>query len=357
MHLQLAEHLPVELYRLPRPDVEASLSRSSSHALAESILRRGMDGAEYLKSTVATELEVIADFEPNVIVTENHYPIGISAELRDIPVVATAATFNTELFVGGTAITASEAARNRAQVLRRYNEARYEHGLEPLDRVQDILNGRAAANIVPSADFLEPLVRRSLPAVSYVGPLLYKRFEYGDFPISVSDLRTAYVYLSADDVALDGVLRQLEGAGRDLGWRFIVVKRSAASIEERCDYVIVAPHVPGSSVLAHCEVSILRGGQNGLVASLLAGVPVIGIPGMSAEPRWNLAVLETHGCALTVKDITDGLGSLKECLGRIASNGQFGICAQHVGEELRRLGGVQGALDVIDRVADRRSEA
>lgn len=115
------------------------------------------------------------------------------------------------------------------------------------------------------------------------------------------------------------------------------------------DNIVVAP-TPGMTRLL-----ITKGGQNALMAALLVGVPVIGTPGRSPEPIYNLGTLQAHGAARTLLDepTADDLSQAAHAL----LDGKAARRAARLGDLLRRHGGATEAVQALEETVLHRMPA
>lgn len=108
-------------------------------------------------------------------------------------------------------------------------------------------------------------------------------------------------------------------------------------------------------LLSDTDLLITRGGQNALMAALLAGVPVIGTPGRSPEPIYNLGTLQAHGAARTLLDepTADDLSQAAHAL----LDGKAARRAARLGDLLRRHRGATEAVQALEETVLHRMPA
>ncbi|CAN5448681.1 hypothetical protein BH10ACT7_BH10ACT7_04300 [soil metagenome] len=327
----------------PRPDSRlAGVGEASS--LLQSLEIRGMLDPDYMRSAVKAELDAYRKWKPDVVITENQLTVPISAAVARIPFAATAATINLDSFSadGGRFATTGAGAAVHA-ILR-------ESGLDDVETVEQLMHEHASLNIAPTIHELEPLLT-ALPQVLFAGPILFSPVELARGPVGRrASGRRVLVYLSKGLVTLENLAATLAAAFPAHSNTIIVAEREArqAQIAEyRRSYGMLVARMPGlTAALSNTDLVVTRGGQNMLMASLLAGRPIIGTPGGSAEPMFNLAALESYGAAVSIPGVPTA-GQFAEAVAKLDSH-DAPERSRRLGAQLRRHLGAADVLRVLE---------
>jgi UDP:flavonoid glycosyltransferase YjiC (YdhE family) len=340
-------HFQGACFDVPRPIPPRPIGAGEAQSFAESLLLRGMAEPDYLTAAVAAERCAIRQFRADAVVTENQPTVAIAARAEGIPFVATAATINLRAFAAsalaapGVEATVSDAYRLACRAL----------DVPEPESVEDLLHGQAALNVAPTAEVLEPLLN-TLPRLHYVGPLLFAPVELAPAPtFTPNDAEVRIlVYLSAGAVTVEALLPVLAEALPPPRYAILVAARDEVVGERRlpyCDGNITVARLPGMSrAMQQTDLVVTRGGQNALMACLLAGRPVVGVPGTSSEPNFNLRVLEAHGVA-AVLDGVPSVHALAEAATRLL-DGATAERSAALGRILRRQGGPAEVVRLLE---------
>ncbi|MYS23163.1 UDP:flavonoid glycosyltransferase YjiC, YdhE family, partial [Streptomyces sp. DvalAA-14] len=287
-------------YTAPFPVRTADdVGRGEADGFTEAMLVRGMGRAEYAEAALAAELRAYRDFAADIVVTEMQPTVPIAAHLAGIPFACTVQSPNLTHFAAPSARPA-----DCRKVADTYGELCERHGLARPPHLEDLLHQRAAVNIAPTAEVLEPALAQ-LPNTAYVGPVLLPALELAPgAEYSPGAARRILVYLSFGAVTLEEFLPELAAAFPAPHNSVVVAAREADVAGRQVPFTqghITVARTPGiTNLLQRTDLMITRGGQNALMAALLAGVPVIGTPGRSPEPLFNLASLAAHNAAVTL---------------------------------------------------------
>ncbi|MEU6073669.1 hypothetical protein [Micromonospora sp. NPDC047074] len=330
-------------YEVPRPS--RPVPRDGNYlSFAEALYVRGMTQPDYLEAAVAAETEAVERFQPDMIFTEWQTTVAVSGALTGVPFAATVATPDVTRLVGG------------------YDDARFDHvhdayarlcrshGVEPAPSVESLLHERAALNVAPTVPTIEPLLA-AVPRTRYVGPLLFAPLELAPLPGRVDADGTTHVlvYLGVGTFTVEDLLPELAEAFPAPKHRVTVAashdRVAGRAVPFTTGHITVARGFGITRALRDTDLLIARGGQNGLMAALLAGVPVIGVPGEHVEPRFNLNVLAAHGAAYVVDE--PRASALKEAAQQLRASGAARR-ARLLGEALRRTGGGVAVVQALE---------
>jgi UDP:flavonoid glycosyltransferase YjiC (YdhE family) len=326
---------------VPRPVPAKHRGVGESPDFADMLILRGMDDASYIAAAVSAEIEAIKAYQPDLVFTENQPTIALSASVCGVPFVPTVQTINLEA-------ESPETQRVSEEIARTYSQVAASLGQPERPTLQSFMIDAAPLAVAPSIEILEPRVAER-PNVFFSGPLLFAPIELGSVPHLGEGEKGILVYLSRGLVAIDDVMAPATEA-------FPTDKILVAATDERATRRTVPFSFrnafctrlpPLTSALKCSRLLITRGGQNTAMAALLAGCPMIGLPGtVATEARFNLVTLEQLGVARVI----DGLPSaqaLRDAAGDLAASGAPRRAVE-LGHQLRSKLGVSGLVQRLE---------
>jgi UDP:flavonoid glycosyltransferase YjiC (YdhE family) len=327
----------------PRP-----LADPQSSSFSEALGIRGLSRPDYLREAVRAELKTIERYRPDVIVTEWQPSVPIAAHASGVPFVATLATTELSRLVGqplGADDPFHEVDGDILGVAREY-------GVEHCASVDELLHLRSLVNLAPTVPELEPLLT-GVPHTHFVGPLLFAPLELRRPDIaSQSAHQKILVYLGAGAVSVPSMVPVLGDAFPAPEHEVLIAAREqeidGRPLPQRRGSVAIA-HEPGlTAALQDCSVAVLRGSQNAVAASLMAGVPIVGLPGdRDSEPMYNMKVVEAHGCGRLLAGMPSA-ADVAKAAAQVMADGSAER-AGRLGALLRSKGGPNEAITVIER--------
>jgi hypothetical protein len=331
-------------FTAPRPMPHPEAGTGDVRAFADGFVLRGMESPEYVARAVAAERHAIREFCADIVFTENQPSVAISAELEGIPFAATAATVD---------LDAENALSSRASetVPAAYRQVATALGATPRGTLEGILHHAAALNIAPTIDLLEPALA-SLPNIHYVGPLLFGPIELGYTRSPDPGRDHVLAYLSRGLVTVEQALPLLPVVFPPNRFDITIACTQSLAAGRALPFTdgnVHCEHLPPlTSTLAGSVLLVTRGGQNTLMSALLAGCPVLGLPGEGREPEFNLQTLERHGAALTVGKMPT-VEALKQTSARLLTEDARDN-ARVLGDHLRNYLGPLGAVLMMEMV-------
>lgn len=335
-------------FEIPVPHIRGYGS-APNFRLADSVYIRGMDESAYVVAAIATELAAYTKWRPDVVFTENQFTVAVSARIARIPYVATAASAN----LGGFSSPLYMDAAPPLPVELAYNGILDEHGLDGAGDIGGIVHNTASLNIAPTLHELEPALH-GLPNIAYVGPILDSSIELGELPRSLAgefSKAPVYVYLSVGVLEPEDFLPVLAEVSQLSNHSFWVATRRAEVGGRTTPFSVGGVHVfdrlPGLTLMKVAKATIVRSGQNALMAAALVGRPVIGFAGHSAEADFNLRSLAEY--EEVIGQATEGfnptrLMHLLETLPEVNEDSAY----IKLGHRLRAAGGVHATISAIE---------
>ncbi len=108
--------------------------------------------------------------------------------------------------------------------------------------------------------------------------------------------------------------------------------------------------MPGLSILHKSDTIITRGGQNTMIASIIAGTPSVGFPCDSAEADFNMRTVEKFKLGILGKEEDFNFTFLVEALQKIDKNQTFRENCSRFAAKIESAGGAIKTIDVIEKL-------
>ncbi len=249
-----------------------------------------------------------------------------------------------------------------APMLRAINRSRKRWGFKPLGSLYDSRSPWAEIS-QQTADFDFP--NRSLPKqFHYVGLLCRSGSARVPFPFDRLDGRPlVYATLGTVYSHAGGLLRNLAVACRDLDVQLAITLGGKGDLSGYSDLPgqpIVVQNAPQLAVLKRAAVTFCHGGNNTVLESLAAGVPVLVMP-FFGDQFGSGARLVRCGAG-NVAPSRPSRDQLYRLLKPMLNTPRYRERAQAMGQSIERAGGERRAADIIEdaleiRVAAGRSGA
>jgi MGT family glycosyltransferase len=112
----------------------------------------------------------------------------------------------------------------------------------------------------------------------------------------------------------------------------------------------VADFVPQDRLMPHTSVMITNGGWGGVLGALSAGVPLVLAGGDLDKPEVAARVAYA-GAGIDLKTGRPNAAQVLAAYDRVATEPAFRAAAEHIGAELRRLGGASRIVEEVERLA------
>jgi UDP:flavonoid glycosyltransferase YjiC (YdhE family) len=246
----------------------------------------GMLSERFLSRLVSAELTAIADFKPDLIVTELDPGAYLAARISGVPIVT---TFAKIAAYGSGSRSWKRAKRVLSRVLRRY-------GAKPLAAPEDIMSGDGVLDIIPSIPALDGSLESA--NVVYVGNILEPvRDERLTFSAARGS-RYVFVYSGTGSLPIGQLRKVLPSAFEGIADVQCLVAAETLEREERIGNVFFAPWIPAREILPQCDLVICHGGLNTITQSIEAGVPLLCFPGAIFERRYNAEMVMKNGAGM-----------------------------------------------------------
>ena len=240
-------------------------------------------------------------------------------------------------------------------MLRTINRARKRWGLPSLASVWQSRSPWAEiSQQTPEFDF----PNKSLPAnFHYVG--LFRRTASAgvSFPFDRLDGRPlVYATLGTVHSESEGLLHNVSQACRDLNMQLTITLGGKGDLTKYSDLPgqpIVVHNAPQLAVLERTSITFCHGGNNTVLESLAAGVPLLVMP-FYGDQFGNGARVARSGVGEAVP-ARPSRDQLYERLQRLMNDPRYRERAQVIRQSIERAGGERRAADIIEQVLQRRS--
>lgn len=330
---------------------------------------------EMLRRRVASELDLIADWAPDVVVIGSTFSTIISARAAGVPLVyvkpyamsrghLTAMTHFPVLAGAGTLVEVTNAVAGRAirgaaarmsWLPKAFRVVAREHGVRLPETTVEALDGDL--NLIASLPpLLDPLPLG--PKDEVVGPI-HARSE-GELPAAVHAQAAGdrpLVYVGMGSSANRALARRVLAEVSSLDVAVVSTAGRYLTAEDRAelpDQVHVVDHLPAHQLAGLIDASVVHGGEGTVQTACASGVPFAGI-GLQAEQRWNVREAERSGHAVGFTARGLRRGALPGIVTRLLEDPLLRERAREVAERVATLDGAAVAAQKIAAlVADRR---
>lgn len=293
----------------------------------------GMARIGFLRELVRAELDIVQDFQPDVLFTDLNPGAYLVAAITGLPLAGAYA----DIILHGHGSLGWRLA-NRA-----INAVLKEYGM-PARTPEELCFSPSNLKIIPSIPELDG-TDPARPDVRYVGHLLadLEAEPVDDLPLRPGR-RCVFAYTGTGSISLADVRRVLPSIFPEGGDLDCLVGGQSIAAPERIGAVQFRPYIPVEAILPACDWVLCHGGQNTIIQALRRGVPLIIFPGPIFERRFNARKVQEAGAGL-MGEINQFTPDWLE-----AAFAQREACAQHAAELGARIcaqGGADAAVEAI----------
>ena len=302
-----------------------------------------LDPAYYAKA-LAFEQAAVDEFRPDTLFASVKLTSALTARSRGLPLVSIAAWSDSPRF---TSPLYTEDDNEAIPV--ELAELLALHGFSDVQDIAELAHCRSDRLVAPFSREFDPF----LPSeqVSYVGPLLSNGLDmYGSLnamPADQTNLIVVYVNRGSQAVAhyLDIIGQAARAIPR---YKFVVVERDRSVRCELPDNVSVVESAPILRMLSRAMLLVSGGGYNALMAALLTGTPVVGLPGRCAERDFNLRRVAELAAGVMVPGYPAPADQVVAAMEAVLSEPAYHAAAIAAGDQLRRLPGPSGVVEILE---------
>lgn len=304
----------------------------------------------FIRTSIQAEREAIKSFAADIVVTTLQFTAPISAAIEHRPSVAIfswadGSDFASPLYDSSQQTTGGEAV---------YNQILAEHGLSPIKHVCDLAFTRSELKLAPTIPEFQPELS-SMPDVHFIGSLLSTRLEAGELPDRIKNRTGAnpliYVYLGPGDIPAEKWITAIVETFARTSFSVMV---TLAQTDVRPDIVPAVPNIvfydrlPGMAAIMAADLVISHGGLNTVNNALMAGKPHIVFPDRYAERDYNGRSLSRLGAGVNCSTRQLNPKDLRLIAEEVLSVGTYARSAAEIGSKMRKYGGAQRAIELIE---------
>jgi MGT family glycosyltransferase len=361
------KNLPMPSRPMPNPSTD--FAHVSSAWDVEEMFGAAFRSEEFVRASTALHVEVIRDFDPDVVVDSFGLFSCLAARILKVP-LATVLQGNFHPMSDGFVWWKGERPTGLASAAAAINKVAAENGVAPVPRSVDLLAGDLSLIVgTPETD--------PLPAgtdVAYIGPIVWQR--------GTATLPDWVAALGRDKPVIWVYSGNPRYAGAPTPIDSIVVIRTAiAALGDAPVQVVLttghqeipqevgglpsnfhhAAYLPGLAMAERCDLMVHHGGHSSVMTGLSAGTPAVIIPTITERESnaRRLAALGAGEIVLPV-DGTDGekhldVAEFSAKVNRVLNEPGYRTSARRVAESMRKFGGARDAAERIERFAGFRS--
>ena len=228
----------------------------------------------------------------------------------------------------------------------------------PISDVAELFFTRSDVKIAPTIAAIEPLLA-DVPALQYVGHLLYDRLELAPLPQGLLEeahgKHVVFCYFGAGEIGPKQYVKVIPEAFDGSEFHAIIAVGDHPGVPHLPDPTTNTSwvrFVPGRSLLQCSKVLIFHGGQNTAMASLIHKVPSMVFPGEDFERDFNARGLARLGSSIlcTLADFTP---SKVLQLSRALLAPAYSLAAEKYGVNIVKRGGPRFAAELVLQAAKR----
>ncbi len=306
----------------------------------------GLCDNEFVQKAFQHQLNIVREYEPDIIFAEYNLTILLVAQVLKIPIVSTVNWADTAEFTLDGAINEvqhKDAVLAYNKILEKYNYGGYKDISDLATSIPHL--------VAPTLPELQPELLTYNPV--YSGSLLCNTLELGSDEIEIDD-NNIYVYLTSCDIETEiwfpVIIRELSKLNLSV---YIV---SNQMIDDMIDNerIVVPPdfHLarfwPSLRVLQKSKLVIHAGSANIIAGALLNGVPSVMFPMNDGERLYNAKAVERKGGGSIIdEECFLKVGGLYDFIQRIAQNDMYNIYAMRLGKKILSLGGSRKVVELM----------
>lgn len=299
-------------------------------------------------------VEVVHTYKPNMLIREGgEYSAVLAAELAGIPHATVA--FTTAL--KGMPVFERHAAARLDPIRARWGlppdpglQSLYRHlyltYTPPTFGIQDVLDANETDALPPTTTFIRPEIydnpkNESLPVW------------FDDLPARPTVYLTMGTEINNEPEFYPGVLQTIISGLRDLPINLIVTlgrEHDPADFGTQPANVHIERYIPQSLLLPHCDLMVMHGGSNTLLAALDIGLPFVLVP-LIADQFFNAEITQRLGLGNVVsyQDLTPP--SIRAAVRKALSSRQYKQTAARLQSELHSLPDQKHAVALVEQIA------
>ena len=307
----------------------------------------------YARFTRPAVTRAVAEFEPDVVISDQHTPAGaLAAHAAGLP-WATLACSTIELTRPYRALP-----RVEAWIAAQLDRICADAGLDPGTLGFDLRFSPHLVLSLTTAELAGPPITDSpiadLSKIRQIGPCIGPRGTDPDFDWNWLDERRQLILIStgtlAAELADDFYRRALAAlAGRGDRWQAILVT-DPATVPNPPEHVRVAGRVPMLALMPRLAAVVCHGGLNTVSEALAHGVPLVVAPIRHDQPV-NASLVAAAGAGLRIPFNQFSPTQLRSAIDTVLSDPAYRSAAAAIGRSFAAAGGSRAAAEQLEGLA------
>jgi MGT family glycosyltransferase len=347
------------------PDPSTDLAQVSLAWDVEEMFGAAFGNEEFVRASTALHVDVVRDFDPDVVVDSFGLFACLAARILQVPLVSVLQG-NFHPASDGFVWWKGQRPSGLPSAAAAINKVAAENGVAPVERCVDLLAGDLS--LIVGTPETDPLPASA--SVAYIGPIVWQRGNatLPDWVAALGrDQPVIWVY--------SGNPRY--GSGPTPIDSIVVIRAAIAALGNEPVHVVLttghqdfpeevgtlpsnfhhAAYVPGLAMAERCDLMVHHGGHSSVMTGLSAGTPAVIIPTIT-ERESNARRLAALGAGEIVlpADGADGekqldVAEFSAKVHRVLNQHGYRESARRVAESMRKFGGAWEAADRIERFA------
>ncbi len=357
------QNLPMPSRPMPAPVMD--LAQAGSAWDVEEFFSAVYLDEEATGGETAVYLDVIRDYDPEVVVDSFGLLTCLAARVLEVPLV-TVLQGNIHPASDGFLWWKKDRPAGLPSAAAVINKVAAEHGLRPVERCADLLAGNLSLILgTPETD--------PLPAsanVQYVGPIVWQR-EKAVLPewVDALDRHNPLIWVYSGNpryanapTPIDSIV-VIRAAIEALGGMpvHVVLTTGYQGVPDEVGALppnfTHAAYLPGLAMAERCDLMVHHGGHGSVMTGLLAGTPAVIVPTIT-ERESNARRLVASGAGEIVMPVTraDGEKAIDAvefgaAVNRVLKDATYRHSAKRVSESMRQYAGAKAAADRVEQFA------
>ena len=349
----------------PVPDFSPDFAQVGVAWDVEHLFGAAFGNEEFVRATTALHVDLLSDFNPDVVVDSFGLFACLAARILQVPLVSVLQG-NFHPASDGFLWWKGERPAGLPSVAPFLNKVAAERGVRPVARSVDLLAGDLS--LIVGTPETDPVAAGA--GVTYIGPIVWQRGD-ATLPSWVGalgrDRPLIWVYsgnprYAGAPTAVDSIV-VIRAAIAALGDAPVQVVLTTGYQDLPKEFGALpsnfhhAPYLPGRAMAERSDLMVHHGGHSSVMTGLSAGTPAVIIPTFT-ERESNARRLAALGAGEIVLPV-DGAGGEKLIdvaefgakVDRVLDDPGYLRCARQVAESMRKFGGAEEAADRVERFA------
>jgi MGT family glycosyltransferase len=355
------KNLPMPARAMPDPLTD--FAHVSSAWDVEEMFGAAFGSEDFVRASTALYVDLIRDFDPNVVVDSFGLFSCLAARILKVPLVSVLqGNFHpaSDGFVWWKGARPDGLPSAAAAV----NKVATENGVAPVARSVDLLAGDLS--LIVGTPETDPLPASA--GVAYIGPIVWQRGN-ATLPDWVVALRRdqPVIWVYSGNPRYAGAPTPIDS--------IVVIRTAIAALGDALVQVVLttghqeipeevgalpsnfhhAAYLPGLAMAERCDLMVHHGGHSSVMTGLSAGTPAVIIPTITERESnaRRLAALGAGEIVLPV-DGADGekhldVAEFSAKIHRVLSEPDYRKSAREVAESMRKFGGARDAAERIEQ--------